>query len=266
MSLLGRGNRRRRPESKFRLPALPWVAISSVLGVLVIVGGIYTSARWLLNRPVERVVINGEFERVSADQLEAVLRTSVGQGFLAADLKEIQQRIASQPWVASAQVSRLWPDTLAVTVTEEQPAARWGQSGLLNAHGRLFIREATHIPAELPRLSGPEGSEVEVASRYLVIREELLERGLGLAALELDSRGAWTMRLSNGISVRLGSADVDARLNRFYEALDVVVTNVAADLEFVDMRYTNGFSLGWKRPRPLRSADGEPLTEKLPRA
>lgn len=266
MSFLSRSNRRRRPEPKVRLPQLPWVAISSVLGLLVVFGGIYTTARWLLNRPVERVVINGEFERVSADQLEAVLKTAMGRGFLAADLRAIQQQIAAQPWVASAQVSRRWPDTLAVTVTEEQPAARWGEEGLLNARGRLFIRRASHIPAELPRLSGPEGSETEVASRYVAIREHLIERGLGLAELALDGRGAWTMKLSNGISVRLGSVDVDARLARFYEALDVVVTNVAADLDFVDMRYTNGFSVGWKQQRPVRSVDGDPAGEELPRA
>ena len=36
---------------------------------------------------------------------------------------------------------------------------------------------------------------------------------------------------------------------RFYAALDEVVAPVAADVRFVDMRYTNGFSIGWKRPR-----------------
>lgn len=246
MKLFGRGNRKRREQPVVRLPAIPWVAIGSVVGVIALAGVLVTAARWVLNRPVERVVINGEFERVSADRLEAVLRGLVGKGFLGADLNAIQEQVMAQPWVASARVSRQWPSTLDVTVTEEEPAARWGADGLLNPRGRLFVEHTTHIPPELPRLEGPEGSEAEVAARFVAIQERLVERGLRLAALKLDGRGAWSLVISNGIGVRLGSKDVEARLTRFFEALDNVVAPVAADVQFVDMRYTNGFAIGWK--------------------
>jgi cell division protein FtsQ len=253
MSVLGRRNRKRRAEPRIRLPVIPWVHITSVLGVLLLAGGAVFAGRWLLNRPVEQVVINGEFERVSADRLEALLRPYMGQGFLATPLDVIQQQVAGLPWVASARVSRKWPGTLDVTVTEERPAARWGEHGLLNLQGRLFASDARHIPAGLPRLSGPEGTEAEVAARYVAIQEQLVHRGLALAALELDQRGAWSLILSNGIQVRLGSQDVDVRLVRFFEALDSVVAAVAADVSYVDMRYTNGFAVGWKG----QHADGE---------
>ena len=90
--------------------------------------------------------------------------------------------------------------------------------------------------------------------------------------LGLDGRGAWTVLLSNGIGVRLGSQDVDIRLARFFEALDSVVAPVAVDVQFVDMRYTNGFSVGWKQQRSARSTTDEDLPaltrsrEALPRA
>ncbi|MCB1596748.1 MAG: cell division protein FtsQ/DivIB [Gammaproteobacteria bacterium] len=249
MSLLSRRNRKRRSEPRIRLPVIPWVRITSVLGVLLLAGGALLAGRWLLNRPVEQVVINGEFERVSADRLESLLRPYMGQGFLATPLDVVQQQLAAVPWVATARVSRKWPGTLDVTVTEEQPAARWNEHGLLNPQGRLFVSDADHIPAGLPRLSGPEGTEAEVAARYVAIQEQLVHRGLALAALELDKRGAWSMRLSNGIQVRLGSQDTDIRLARFFEALDSVVAAVAADVNYIDMRYTNGFAVGWKHER-----------------
>ena len=95
----------------------------------------------------------------------------------------------------------------------------------------------------------------EVAARYVAIQEQLVHRGLALAALALDKRGAWSLSLSNGIQVRLGSQDVDVRLARFFEALDSVVAAVAADVSYIDMRYTNGFAVGWKHQR----AAGEKL-------
>ena len=94
---------------------------------------------------------------------------------------------------------------------------------------------------------------------------------MAVAALELDGRGAWTLLLSNGIGVRLGSQDVEARLARFFEALDSVVTPVATDVQFIDMRYTNGFSIGWKQQRAASATTETTLTspaaaEALPRA
>jgi cell division protein FtsQ len=268
MNWLTRGNRRRRERPRAPSPRVPWLAIGSVVATLALIAGVGATGRWLLNRPVTRVVINGQFERVSADQLEAVLRPLVGKGFLAADLREVQARVAGVPWVATARVARRWPNTLTVTITEEEPAARWGAAGLLNREGRLFVRAATHIPAELPRLAGPAGSEAEVAARYVAIREELLPLGLGLSALSLDRRGAWSLMLSNGVAVRLGSVDLDTRLARLYEALDTVLGAQAADVQFVDLRYTNGFSVGWKQARPNRASEDEPLpfAEELPRA
>ena len=255
MSVLSRRNRKRRAEPRIKLPVIPWARITSVLGVLLLAGGAVYAGRWLLNRPVEQVVINGEFERVSADRLESLLRPYMGQGFLATPLDLVQQQLASVPWVATARVSRKWPGTLEVTVTEEQPAARWGERGLLNLQGRLFVSAADHIPAGLPQLDGPDGTEAEVAARYVAIQEQLVHRGLALAGLELDKRGAWSLSLSNGIQVRLGSQDVDVRLARFFEALDSVVAAVAADVSYIDMRYTNGFAVGWKHQR----AAGEKL-------
>lgn len=248
MSVLIRRNRKRRAEPRIKLPVIPWLRITSVLGVVMLAVAAVLAGRWLLDRPVEQVVINGEFERVSADRLESLLRPYMGQGFLAAPLDMIQQQLAEVPWIATVRVSRKWPGTLDVTVTEETPAARWGEHGLLNPQGRLFVRRADHIPAGLPRLDGPPGSEAEVAGRYVAIQGQLVQRGLALAVLELDTRGAWSLRLSNGIQVRLGSQDVDVRLARFFEALDTVVTPIAAEVSYVDMRYTNGFAVGWKQP------------------
>src|SRR4030095_16358775 len=111
----------------------------------------------------------------------------------------------------------------------------------------LFLSNSRHVPPELPQLAGPEGSEAQVAQRYLAAQGRLIECGLRLAALRLDERGAWQLELSNGISVRLGRRQVDDRFDRFIQAAVPTISGRAEDVDYVDMRYSNGFAIGWKR-------------------
>jgi len=68
-----------------------------------------------------------------------------------------------------------------------------------------------------------------------------------------DPRGAWEFELSNGIRVRLGATTVERRLDRFFVALDQVLSSQAEHVDYIDMRYTNGFAIGWKDRNPVRA-------------
>ncbi len=102
------------------------------------------------------------------------------------------------------------------------------------------------MPPELPRLSGPPGTETEVARLYLSAEPRMTEAGMHISALRLDARGAWEMDLSNGITVRLGRNQVDERIDRFIRVSAQVVAHQLNDISYVDMRYSNGFAIGWR--------------------
>ncbi len=255
-----RRNRKRaaQKKSRWRFPSLQvnWHRLLTAAVGLLMVLTVYISTIWLMNRPIQAVVINGSFERVSAVQLEEALADQVQTGFLSADLAEIRARAAAIPWVARATVQRRWPGEIVLTVFEEKPAACWGESGLLNTQGELFVSDALHRPAELPRLSGPEGTQGRVAELYFQIQERLEQRGLSAVKLDLDARGGWSFQLNNGVLVRLGDDALDLRLERFFSALDGVIATRAEQVNYVDMRYTNGFSIGWKDNNAATAAVG----------
>ena len=153
---LNRRNRRRPKKRELNLPKIEididinWSRVVSMLAAVAVVGATYVSTLWLMDRPIESVVINGEFQRVTPMQLEEVLAPHLRTGFLSADLKRMQADLVDAPWVARADVRRRWPGTIDVRIEEERAVARWGESGLLNVDGRLFVDAATHVPAELP--------------------------------------------------------------------------------------------------------------------
>ena len=242
--------RNRRKEAKglsLRLPAINWrrwLPAGAVLAaILVVVLGV----RIALDQPVERVAISGRFQRVQPLDIEKAVRGAVGkQGMVGVDLAAISLAVKQIPWVDRASVARSWPRGLHVQVVEQTPVARWGESGLLNTRGEVFVHDSRHIPAELPELIGPPGFEAQMTQRYLAAQPRLIEAGMRLAQLRMDERGAWEVALDNGVRLRLGRALVDERFDRFMAAAVRIVASRATEIAYVDMRYANGFAIGWR--------------------
>jgi cell division protein FtsQ len=74
----------------------------------------------------------------------------------------------------------------------------------------------------------------------------LIPLGLDVRKLEVDARGSWDMSLQNGVEIRLGKRDVAERTRLFLDVVANVVSSREAAIDFVDMRYSNGFTIGWK--------------------
>ncbi len=268
MSLLAslwpnRARNRTRAEkkpSKLKLPSIDWARLAPLaLGAGAIVA-LCATLGYALDRPVRHIEIIGAFQRVSSLDVEHVVRERLRGGFVSANLDTLRHAIESLPWVDRARVQRRWPDALAVQVTEQSAVARWGEAGLVNARGELFVHDARHVPPELPRLEGPDGSEREVAELFFQIQPRLLEAGTPVGALRLDARGAWEIVLANGIAVRLGRRQLQDRLERFLHVGAPLVTSRPSDIAYLDMRYSNGFSVGWRTagsPQSQPSASDE---------
>ena len=193
----------------------------------------------------DEIEITGPMQRVSALQIEEAISDDIEAGFVGADLGRIHARVVALPWIDQTRVARRWPSRISITVTEQVPAAVWGDSGLLNTRGQLFMEESRHPPAELPRLSGPHERSADVASRYLKVRDQLIPVGLDLRRVHLDARGSWEMTLNNGVEVRLGRRDVDRRTDLFLDVVADIVAGRSKDIDYIDMRYGNGFTIGW---------------------
>jgi len=260
-------NRSRKARaSVLRLPSINWKLVAPILlalvGSVVALGGIAAA----MNRPVRHIEVVGAFQRVSAFDVEQAVRANLRGGFVTADLAALQRSIDTLPWVEHARVQRHWPDALVVKIAEQAATARWGDTGLINARGDIFVKDSKHLPAELPQLAGPDGAEHQVTDLFLQLQPRMIEMGLSISALRLDPRGAWELSLSNGIDIRFGRRQLKERIERFIKVGALVVTSRVNDIAFLDMRYSNGFSVGWRTsvtvPQHPPTTDENPVTNK----
>ncbi len=261
-------NRRRADRGAERRGPLPWRQLALLAALAGLVGGVGSAVVRALDQPIETVAVQGSFQRVSALDVERAVKERVrGAGLVTVNLETVRRAVEQLPWVDVVTVERAWPRGLRLRVTEQVAAARWGANGLLNTRGELFMSEVRHIPPELPKLSGPPGTEHAVAQRYLAIHGRLVEAGMRITALRLDARGSWEIDLDSGVTVRLGRRQVEERFERFVVAALPLVARRAADIAYVDLRYSNGFAVGWRGGADAaRVASATPAEEDAPDA
>jgi cell division protein FtsQ len=227
-------------------------------------------------RVVRVVAMQGDdvaLSRVTQAQLDEALAGHVSGNFFGLDLDGVRNTISALPWVRKVSVRRAWPDRLDVAIEEQVVLARWGADRLVNVHGEVFegaVADAERL--ELPQLAGPAASERQVTARYRSFKDILAPLGAGLEPREvmLSGRYAWRMRLANGLVVELGRetgvetapvqgqgpspVSVTERLSRFAEVYAQTLGKLRRRLDYVDLRYPNGFAL---RVPEIMNSDSE---------
>lgn len=225
------------------LRALAWLlAVALVaLPVVALVNGWIGAGRW----PLKTLRLQGHLERVDPSKVRAALLPYARQGFFAVRLDRAQAAVAAVPWVERAEVHKRWPDVLEVRILEHRPFARWGSDRLLSEEGELFPLAGVKPPPSLPLLAGPDARVADVVAMYNRSRELFAPAGFAVRSLELDARGSWSLTLSTGAEVEIGSREARLRLTRFAGLLPQLLSQKQLPLRRADLRYTNGFALTW---------------------
>ncbi len=217
--------------------------VATTAGVAWISMGIVASDRW----PIRWLELNGEFQRVSAEQLRATLTPHIDSSFFTVDLRELDAAARRIPWVSSVHIQKNWPDTVGVSIEEYEPVAHWNTGQLISDHGQAFaVPEADEIQG-LPWLLGPESRLEEVLDSWTEFSDLLMPLGLEISRLKLDQRGSWSLSLDNGTQVRLGRESPMDRLERLTQSWESLMHGQQDPPQDIDLRYTNGFAVFWPR-------------------
>jgi cell division protein FtsQ len=226
---------------------LPAIVAVAAVAVLLLLGH---ALKPLLNRPVQALRVDGELSHLRAGQIAAAAAIAPGTPLFDIRLNEVRKQVEALPWVAHARVSRVWPGRVALRVWERKPVALWGGQGLVDEEGRAFTPPPAELPQDLPRLAGPEGREAEVMQDYQELAQALAGSAFAANGLQLDARGAWTLSTVAGIELRLGSEDPHGKLAVLQGPVLHTIGDKLDQVAYVDLRYSNGFAVGWKNTNP----------------
>lgn len=223
--------------------------------ILVVMTGVLISQNFqrigtYVSKPVRVVQMENSLQRVDESDVRAVLAEHLDAGYFGVDVRAIKEQLESNPWIEQATITREWPDTLSVAISEEVAIARWRESSLLNQYGESFEPESLALDLALPLLDGPAGTERRVMEQYQLFSQMLLSTGLRIRELNFNERGSWSLVLNNDVRMTLGSNDVMERMQRFVTLYDRYLFNDFSLIETVDLRYNHGISIRKKASLP----------------
>jgi len=190
--------------------------------------------------PLRTVQVDGRLEHVTGEEIKTVLARDLRGNFFTLDLAAGRTALQKLPWVRNADLRRRWPDRLEVTIEEHIPIARWGDRGLVDAHGDIF---AAGYSGDIPVFVAPPGTERELAVEYEHFRRILSRINKVPVRVVVSPRRAWQIRLRDGLTLELGREQIEARLTRFVEAYGRTIGKLARHIDYVDLRYANGFAV-----------------------
>lgn len=198
--------------------------------------------------PIKQIQALGTFTHINEDMLRQVVARTISGGYFTVNVDEVQRAVKAMPWVAQDSVRRIWPDTLAIEVTEQKTMAAWAKGGLVNTQGVLFFPAQNTYPQGLPVFDGPAGTERNLTETYQLAKSIIAPLQLQIQEIHMDSRRAISLKLSNGIDVIVGREATRTRLERFARVYRKLLVKRADDIARVDLRYSNGLAVGWRTP------------------
>jgi cell division protein FtsQ len=242
----------RRAKTDFSgLKRLVWPLLFLLLG-----GATYMLAQRVLpyaDRPISQVSVQGDLSYISQQAVQQRIAPYLTASFFTVDLAAMRGELEQMPWIAHAEVRRIWPNQLSIQLEEQLPVARWGNEALLNNQGQAFTPRELANYQNLPQLFGPQRAQQTVMQQYQLFSQMLRPLGFSVAQLELRERGSWFLTTgvnSTGQSIELllGRDHLLEKMRRFVAVYEKTLKPEIANIARIDLRYANGLAVGWRQP------------------
>ncbi|MEY8876508.1 MAG: cell division protein FtsQ/DivIB [Leptothrix sp. (in: b-proteobacteria)] len=241
-----------------RLPddvRLMHAGVRALLGLLALVL-LALALLWLGRRPwfdLRVIRVEGEVTHNSADSLRVHALPQLHGNYFSINLREARAVFEAVPWVRRAQVSRVWPNQLAVQIVEHHPVALWEREELddllVDREGEVFEVNLGELDTDsLPLLRGPQGSAPRVWAMWQRLAPEFTPLGTTLQRLALSDGGSWRATLNAGDAVvEIGRGEADEllpRVRRFVHSVAEVRSHFEnRPIESADLRHSEGYAL-----------------------
>ena len=218
------------------------ISFISLLVLLIII--LKTNNREIFHFPIKNVT-SSELINVNKDDISKTVKYLYSKSFFDIDLNYLKNKLEKIEWVRKINVRRSYPNEIIIDIEEHTPILIWNNKMYINMYGEKF--NVSKIDKNIPILISDESRINEVFTYFKLFNEKLSSRKLDFKITKImeNEIRSLTISLSSGINIQLGSKDVNIKIPLFFEIYNSLNTRDLNKIRYIDMRYSNGFSVGW---------------------
>lgn len=262
-----------RVRSKKKFFSFKKLIITLIILTLLIVGGwgiIFSYFAYTNRFPIEVVTVQGAYQYVETSDIQSTLEPFiVGKGLYAFNERSAERALEKLPGVKKATIWRFPPARIQVEIREFAALARLENGNLVANDGSIFQTSNTPSSANLPVLKGNPRYTKQMIEMLQSLEPIFQTIDTKVTGLGLADNGDWSVQLDNQTWIMLGKNDLQNRVINFLNAYPTLLQTAAAgaSLNYVDLRYMNGFTVIWNTVTPPSpSIGGAPVAAANPDA
>ncbi len=216
------------------------MVIGAITTLIIFISG-HQVLHALINVPIVSVDIEGDFHKVSKEDLQLIIHEASQKGFLGLDLAQLHHDLAAVPWVGWVGVKRIFPNRLKIHIEENALIARWNDDAYVTESMKVIQIKGVPGYNTLPRLIGTDFRHV--ISVYERINENIPENMKPVREVDVSYIGAVRLRLAQDIDLVMDSDLLSEQLSRWVSVYQNQLIHNVDRLKRVDLRYVNGLSV-----------------------
>lgn len=200
--------------------------------------------------PISRVVVLGNLKYITKEEIVATVgKMAGGHNLVSYDIDLLHNALVQMPWVSKVSVRKKMPDTIEIRLVEHFPSARWKSTGLYDANtDSVFYPDMQNLNFSLVTLSAPHDTLAgELYAHAYQFMKLTAKTPYLIKEVHLDAARGYRVLLEGDVWLILGRESYDElpliRLKRFILAFGQTKLKLQ-DVEYVDLRYDNGFAVG----------------------
>jgi len=208
------------------------------LGLVVLYHQLLTSSLFCI-KDISNIEIEGA-RRLSRSLLLQQSKVEPGASLLAIRPGQVERALMAHPWIAKAEVSRKWPNSLHLKIQERDPVAlvQFGEELLyMDRQGMIFKPLSPGDPHNFPVITGltaeqfrhPAGDLPEVVTQAFQLMDVLKANQPPLnleniSEIHVDLERGFTLYANGvGIALEVGHKDYSEKLQKFAQLWPVLV-------------------------------------------
>ena len=198
---------------------------------------------------VNIISISSNGNNVNTDILKTQIKKKIKlQNFFNINPLNIEKELINHPWIKKIEVYKKFPDKLIIKITERVAIAIFNDISLVDGSGNIFKK--LEKKKNLLKFYADDQKEVKYIYNFykkFIKFQNLNNIQIDISYIKINSIKEFVVRTKANNLIYFGSKNIDERLGRFIQLYGSIELENLNNVEYFDMRYTNGVSVKKRR-------------------